>query len=83
MNQGSEAMGSGSAVFMRDQGSGCTIFWDQGLTLVTLLESRIRNFGYINGISDEKTRLAPSRTYTGRRAENLSEPFLSALRALT
>ena len=32
--------------FLRDQGSSCLPFlWDQGPKFVTLLESRIRNFG--------------------------------------
>ena len=43
-------MESGSAVFLRDQRSGCTMFVGSGPKFVTLLESRIRKLGTEMGL---------------------------------
>ena len=43
--------------FLRDQGSGCTIFWDQGPKFVMLMESRIRNLGTKMGLVMKKMYL--------------------------
>jgi len=42
-DQGSQTMGSGSAVFLGIRDQVVPYLWDQGIKLVMLLESRIRN----------------------------------------
>ena len=50
-DQGSQAMGSGSAVF-RDQGSGCTSFVGSGTKICDAFDIKDQKFGYKNGISN-------------------------------
>ena len=59
-------MGSGSAVFFRDQGSGCTILRDQGPKFATLSESRIRN------LSTKKGSAMTRHTYHNSLREDLA-----------
>ena len=50
-DQGSQAMGSGSAVF-RDEGSGCTSFVGSGTKICDAFDIKDQKFGYKNGISN-------------------------------
>jgi len=56
-DQGSQTMGSGSVVFFRDQGSGCTIFVGSGTKIGHAFGVKNQKVAYRNGISDEKTYL--------------------------
>ena len=57
-DQGSQAKGSGSAVFLRDQGScSSTIFVGSGTKIYHAFGIKDHQFGYKNGIGDEKTYL--------------------------
>ena len=50
-------MGSESAVFLRDQGSGCNIFVGLGIKVCHTFGIKDQKFEYKNEISDEKTYL--------------------------
>jgi len=54
-DQGSQTTGSGSAVFFRDQGSGCTIFVGSGTKIGHAFGIKDQKFACKNRISDEKT----------------------------
>ena len=54
---GSQAMGSGSAGFFRDQGSGCFTFVGSGTKIGDAFGIKDQKFAYKNGISDEKPYL--------------------------
>ena len=56
-DQGSKTMGWGSAVFLRDQGSRCTIFVGSGTKIGHAFGIEDQKSAYKNGISDEKTYL--------------------------
>ena len=55
--QGSYTMGSESAVFFRDQGSGCTIFVGSGTKMGHAFGIKDQEFADKNGISKESTYL--------------------------
>ena len=55
-------MGSGSAVFFRDQGSGCTIFVGSGTKIGHSFGIKVLKFAYSNGISEKNLpRYHPDR----------------------
>ena len=56
-DQASQAMGSGSAVFLRDQGSGCTIFVGSRTKTCHAFGVKDQTYEYKTGIDDEKLYL--------------------------
>ena len=61
---GSQTMGSGSAVFYRDQESGCTTFVGSGTKIGHAFGIKEQKFAYKNGISNKKTYLVTTLEYT-------------------
>ena len=70
-DQGSQAMGLKSAVFLRYQGSGCTIFVGSGTKICDAFGIKDQKFEYKNGISNEKTYLIETRIYIAGKSETM------------
>ena len=67
-DQGSQTMGSGSAGFFRDQGSGCTIFVGSGNKIGHASGIKDQKFACKNVMSEEKTYLVTTLYWIQRRS---------------